>query len=134
MSTDSETNSPGAANTTELTQADNIRNAMSFKNLLANSVATPDTTAALVPRPPSTPPKSVKEETSSPVASPDTVMTEPVSTCVVEIPHLTTAHCKMYLNHIMTLLRNSRLSQTALPKEPSRTAKTFLTPSASLYA
>ncbi|KNG45881.1 hypothetical protein DDE82_003837 [Stemphylium lycopersici] len=77
MSTDSKTNSPGAANTTELTQADNIRNAMSFNYLLAKSAATPDTTAALVPGPPSTPPKSVKEETSLPVASPDTTMNEP---------------------------------------------------------
>jgi hypothetical protein len=64
----------------EVTQADNIRSAMSVDNLLTGPTDAPDITSALVLALPSTP-KSTKEEDSSPTTNtPDTVMTEPVST------------------------------------------------------
>jgi hypothetical protein len=69
----------GASYMAEVTQADNIRSAMSVDNLLAGSTDAPDITSAIVLALPSTP-KSTEEETSSPITNtPDTVMIEPVS-------------------------------------------------------
>ncbi|EFQ95290.1 hypothetical protein CFE70_005987 [Pyrenophora teres f. teres 0-1] len=74
---------------TETTQADTIRNTMKVDNLLSPAGDTPEVTAAppvvaapLVATPavtaPSTPAKPIKEEVlSPPIASPDTVMSEP---------------------------------------------------------
>jgi hypothetical protein len=92
MSTDYVIKTPdsadGATYTPEVTQADNIRSAMSVDNLLAGPKDAPDMTSALVLAPPSTP-KSTKEEISSPtIHSPDTVMTEPVSTNLPTCKHL----------------------------------------------
>jgi hypothetical protein len=84
MSTDPKTNIDdvsGASLTTEVTQADKIRNTMAL-DFVTGPIHAPDGTSKLVPAPPSTPPAhSTEEESSSPIVdTPDTVMTAPVST------------------------------------------------------
>ncbi|RYN35116.1 hypothetical protein AA0115_g2384 [Alternaria tenuissima] len=81
MSTDPKTNIDdvsGAPPTTEVTQADKIRNTMAL-DFVTGPIDASDGTSKLVPAPPSTPPAhSTEEETSSPIVdTPDTVMTTP---------------------------------------------------------
>ncbi|RMZ73796.1 ORP1 like [Pyrenophora seminiperda CCB06] len=65
---------------TEAAQAESIRKTMQVDNLLSPVRGTPDVTTAPAVVAPSTPVKPSKDETSSsPAASPDSVMTEPVN-------------------------------------------------------
>jgi hypothetical protein len=76
MSTTTMVNTSGNFDTAEATQVDSIRETMSVNNLLVAGDAPDVTSSPPALAPPSTPTRSVMKEE---IASPDTVMSDPVS-------------------------------------------------------